>query len=500
MTDSTLGTRQLIVLGNGFDLQCGLKSTYKDFFKQHFAEIIFKIFPAKERCDIAKLLSTDVAGDQSKFKVQLCNAFSEEKIDHFLELISPSSSVETDEYINEYMSKTYDHLRSIIWSKISGNIFQDSNRKIDYFSKIPFLSRNFNRWDIFFLFAELCLNKDVSKHQWQDVETLIYEIVSIALLPTDMLAKVDSKVDYKKHKVMVGTQEYNAKGLFKEIVHNISYTADGAREEIASNLLDELKKFEAIFAQFIDKQVRINQNASYLNRTFELIEELTRFKSPLPEAKVSSEFKVLSFNYSIDMRFVEVWNNRQNQMSPTRELPKLIDWANIHGIASYTTSHANVLKVEDDYKHDEKYLPAPIFGIDSREIVKENLEDDLRILFTKSYRIMDNGVNRIRRSGDYSDIDKISIYGHSLGEADYSYFETLFDEVNLYNSGVTVEYFYYQGKNRIERVLNKKIAIFKMFSLLTDYGRSLENTHGNNIVAKLNLEKRLNVIPMDYLQ
>lgn len=49
-------------------------------------------------------------------------------------------------------------------------------------------------------------------------------------------------------------------------------------------------------------------------------------------------------------------------------------------------------------------------------------------------------------------------------------------------------------------MLNKKIAISKMFSLLTDYGRSLENTHGDNIVAKLNLEKRLNVIPMDYLQ
>lgn len=138
MTDSTLGPRQLIVLGNGFDLQCGLKSTYKDFFKQHFAEIIFKIFSANQRCDIAKRLSTDVAGDQNKFIVQLCNAFSEEKIDHFLELISLSSSVETDEFINEYMSKTYDYLRSIIWlnMEINGNISQDSNRKIDYFSKI----------------------------------------------------------------------------------------------------------------------------------------------------------------------------------------------------------------------------------------------------------------------------------------------------------------------------------------------------------------------------
>ncbi|MBW9308912.1 hypothetical protein EBB69_08185, partial [Lactobacillus delbrueckii] len=50
-----------------------------------------------------------------------------------------------------------------------------------------------------------------------------------------------------------------------------------------------------------------------------------------------------------------------------------------------------------------------------------------------------------------------------------------------------------------ERILNKRTAITKMFNLLTDYGKSLGKTHGANIVAKLDLEKRLSVVPMDYL-
>ena len=28
--------KQLIILGNGFDLACGLKSSYNDFFEQRF--------------------------------------------------------------------------------------------------------------------------------------------------------------------------------------------------------------------------------------------------------------------------------------------------------------------------------------------------------------------------------------------------------------------------------------------------------------------------------
>lgn len=35
----------------------------------------------------------------------------------------------------------------------------------------------------------------------------------------------------------------------------------------------------------------------------------------------------------------------------------------------------------------------------------------------------------------------IKFYGHSLGEADYSYFQAIFDSVKLYGGGVRASYF-----------------------------------------------------------
>lgn len=500
MTKSVMGSKQLIVLGNGFDLKCGLKSSYKDFFEQHFVKIFFKTTSVKQRIDIVKRMSRGDKCDQ--FREQVRNAFSEEESDSFLKLLSEPRSTEKNICVEELMSTVYEQIRKQIYSEIktvqkNRNLFTDSIKDIDYFFKITFLKENFNRWDIFFLFAECCLSKQISKYQWQDVETLIYEIVSIALLPPDKLTQIDSKIMYKEDDFELSLGEsVKGENFYKYIVRLIAYTGNGTQEEIATVLLTELKKFEEIFAQFIDRQFEIRQGNSYFDEAYKMIKILTRFES---NSDVPSSFKVLSFNYSIDRRFMDFWKDQKKRISPSDVFPKIEDWANIHGIASYATPWQSAFPVQDGYKHDEKYLPAPIFGIDSQNIIKDSLTDDLRILFTKSYRIMDNGVNRIRESGDFSDIDKITIYGHSLGRADYSYFETIFDEVDLYNSDVMVEYFYYQGNSEVERILNKRTAITKMFNLLTDYGKSLGETHGANIVAKLDLEKRLSVVPMDYL-
>lgn len=40
----------------------------------------------------------------------------------------------------------------------------------------------------------------------------------------------------------------------------------------------------------------------------------------------------------------------------------------------------------------------------------------------------------MRSSSGYAGKDLITIYGHSLGAADYSYFEAIFDENNLCHS------------------------------------------------------------------
>ena len=36
MTSPTVADRQLLIIGNGFDLSCGLKSSFKDFIDWRF--------------------------------------------------------------------------------------------------------------------------------------------------------------------------------------------------------------------------------------------------------------------------------------------------------------------------------------------------------------------------------------------------------------------------------------------------------------------------------
>lgn len=177
----------------------------------------------------------------------------------------------------------------------------------------------------------------------------------------------------------------------------------------------------------------------------------------------------------MDDRFKDVLN---------RELDdnRLNTWSNIHGIAHH---------------EETPYYPAPIFGIDSHGILLQNGQSDFRISFTKAYRVIENKINGMRNSSGYAGKDLITIYCHSLGAADYSYFEAIFDENNIYYSDCKIEYYYYPGKNDKEKLIRRQEAITCLYKLLMDYGDSLSETHGDNIVNKLNLENRLSVIPSE---
>ncbi|MCA1386945.1 hypothetical protein I6F34_39960, partial [Bradyrhizobium sp. BRP05] len=69
-----------------------------------------------------------------------------------------------------------------------------------------------------------------------------------------------------------------------------------------------------------------------------------------------------------------------------------------------------------------------IFGIDYDKL--NNNFKKAPIEFSKSYRVLENGL--ISTFDISSDIDIIKIYGHGLGKADYSYYQSIFDSVDLY--------------------------------------------------------------------
>ena len=324
------------------------------------------------------------------------------------------------------------------------------------------------RWDLFFLFADACVDKSVNNYEWQDVESLIFDVISIALN-----ANGAYKMNYAEN-VSIGLCEDKGIKLFSKLVYDLSFTGRDTTEEIAAELLKELKKFENTFAEYITNQIDLNQtNSGYIDNAIMLYKLISKYN--LSSNFESDKVDVLSFNYSLDDRFKDILDKETDDN-------RLETWSNIHGIA-----------------HGEKtpYYPAPIFGIDSHGIISQNGKLDLRVSFTKAYRVIENEINDIRSSSGYAGEDLITIYGHSLGVADYSYFEAIFDENNLYYSDCKIEYYYYPGKNNQEKLIKRQEAITRLYNLLTNYGNSLSETHGDNIVNKLNLENRLRVIPSE---
>ena len=397
--------KQIIIIGNGFDINCGLQSSYKDFFKWRF--------------DILK--KTTEFDDKLK---EIENHFNNE-----------------DNYNSEYLiiAKTQD----------------------------------ISLWDFIFWYAKDCFEEELEK--WKDVEDVIYSVVSIALISNSYAENIRFK-----HKTNVSDPDYDYDIYKKKFLDVLSYiTGKNAlkKVEIAENLLTSLHVFEEKFADFIEKK---SKDEKYIEKVIETFKDLVTTYYDGTEVETKKEILVVSFNYSLDSYMVMSGKENKHDFFPEENV-KLASWRNIHGLASY--------------KKYEENTPAPLFGIDDTDII--NKKDDIRILFTKSFRMLDNEVNNISASGNYSDADVITIYGHSLGRADYSYFEAIFDKCNLYNSSTVLQINYYPGnKDEFDSIQKaKRQALCNVIKLLTDYGKSIGEVSEKNIVNRLMMENRLELVP-----
>lgn len=130
------------------------------------------------------------------------------------------------------------------------------------------------------------------------------------------------------------------------------------------------------------------------------------------------------------------------------------------------------------------------------------MDNPVAVPFTKTYRLMLRGGSRTgglistANSSTLQDATNvIKFYGHSLGKADYSYFQSIFDGVDLYESGtVLVFYFPWNNSDGAESINNewRSRLANSINNLLVAYGATMDNPdHGKNLMHKLLLEGRL---------
>ena len=132
----------------------------------------------------------------------------------------------------------------------------------------------------------------------------------------------------------------------------------------------------------------------------------------------------------------------------------------------------------------------PYYKFPGKNDLYKTLESKIR--FTKVYkRLQFMNSQEIRQSVLNKSINRITFFGHSLGEQDYSYFQSIFDYFDLYNSDIFLVFCYTEHDEK-PTLTESDRTTQRVFNLINRYGETLSNKdHGNNLLNKLLLEGRL---------
>lgn len=227
------------------------------------------------------------------------------------------------------------------------------------------------------------------------------------------------------------------------------YMSEGAiwLEEL---LLYELQTFEHEFSAYLSDV--ISRNEQYQSNA-EIL-----FSNLLEQYDKLTNLNILSFNYTFPF-------NRISSEYTT------FNMVNVHG----TLQSDNI-----------------IFGIDASNMYSQDTNEimDRIVPFTKTYRKMflEKNLNWELPSQP----NEIIFYGHSLSTADFSYFQSIFDHVDLYHSRVKLTFAYSNyANNKLQRTTIESNRVNK---LINQYGILMTNKEqGKNLLHKLQLENRINL-------
>lgn len=365
---------KLIIIGNGFDLHSGLKSSFDDFFKKTQLPLI-------SNKNLNRIYNYNITFDFDFISLLLYNSYYRPNIE-----------------IQMYTKNE----RTVNYKKSFNEAFNLSKNLIDWmdvegFIKAVLTSSSINK-------LKDCFNKIKNNE--------IYNI--------NCICKLDYIPEFMIYRMMKQGQNYN---------------------DFYDFFFRELKNFEISFKNYLSDLIN---NTLYREKSFTIFNHLVNS---------NDHGIILNFNYT-----------SINANSNFKEV-------NVHG------------KLADDV----------IIGIDGKDLV-----DDELIIFTKTFRKL---YRRDNISVLNKDINEIVIYGHSLGEQDYSYFQSIFDYLDIYNSSTIIRFIYsddFIKENNAYSTQNKedyKLKITKkLFKLINVYGLTLNNKdNGKNLLHKLVLEGRIKI-------
>ncbi len=379
--------KRLYILGNGFDLYMGMKTSYKNFFENGGYSSIKKEINIKNEIQMLLIRRTE-------------NIFD---------------------------------LKSEI-EKVSERIFSSIDGKIN---------------NLFLLYLVISNNELI---YWQDVEKQIKPYIKCAkeaLTNIKMSIKEERIIEHLSGEEIEMEME-EIKGNYEEIEKILKklilkkFIRNKCDKNDKNIILRELNKFEKEFGQYIKNL----DNPLEVDDLDIVTKKIKNVFNKLQDELKESGINVITFNYTDYLKdYFEVF-------------------VNIHG----TTEN-------------------PIFGIDS----KEAEEDQQYIYFTKTSRVLEANIEKKEVVSPLTYIPytgEIVFFGHSLAEADYSYFQSIFDYYDIYNNTINLKFLYYDYS-----VDSKEKMHASVMNLINTYGKSLDNKDkGSNLLHKLLLESRIKIL------
>ena len=341
----------------------------------------------------------------------------------------------------KYSSATFSAIKNIFENKGSENDFSEAASHACF-------------WELYFY----CLYFERKKQQigkWADVEKEIRDFI-FGEKPFKIFKEIYNPDPKIGQTIRISSLHLcSLKSLYHELFSDtitennhsalIAYYQEKL-DIVVKWLMSDLIRFEKNFTDYLNDFIEHKNNKEiYYSNAKKLLEKI---------APNNNSVSIISFNYPLPF-----------------EKDELLNTKNVHG----TLKHDNVIFGIDEKSKSEK---GETIHLD---------HNDPKYIFTKTFRAL--GIETSKKPSLPKSINHIKFFGHSLADADYSYFQSIFDYYDIYNSNCILHFCYTPFQHG--EFESKKLDAYK---LIKSYGNTLDNKDkGKNLLHKLMLEGRIEV-------
>lgn len=428
--------KSLIVIGNGFDVASGLKSNFNDFFRTITTDLD----------SIHTFLEDGIKYDAEKnfnlySKVATVRSTSQKDSLLTEKIIKALGGKKPLIGMNQYRSESYDSLNDISDSSNGFwvNYFDLQNEKPEYWYDVERMLGDF--FKLKSMKVRTLTNFRTSKKSTANPMTQFEGVSDYIRIMRNVVNSVVKNNGSLYDLSDASQTDIVTQKLTYLLINVYGFNPKNGNliDELSEFLLQQLKKFEQHFATYLTQQ--FENDSDYKKDATERLEKLSSHEP----------FNLLNFNYTVP---------QSDNLQFSRNIHSTLD-------------------------------RAPIFGIDSDDV--EATEPYYK--FTKTYRIMRLAGNTDTPQILPKSINKLIFYGHSLSQADYSYFQAIFDYYNIYSENIQLIFYYSPYGNKTPDEVARD-QFDRVSRLLESYGDKIPNK-GKNLLPKLLLEGRVKILELN---